>query len=68
MRGSFDRKLHRDVVEAYRALARRTGNTTAAFGAALAVLEQARPGMIGEEARRAVAAMLALEPEDDAIR
>jgi hypothetical protein len=64
---SFDGRLHREIVETYRALALRTGNTRAAFGAALEVLERARPGVLAAEVRREVATMLAREPEDDAV-
>ena len=59
----FEKSLHESVWAAYRDTASRSGNTIDAFGRALAVVQEARPDMAVGDARREVAAMIAMEPE-----
>jgi hypothetical protein len=59
----FEKSLHESVWAVYRDTASRSGNTIEAFGRALAVVQKARPEMAIDDARREVAAMIAMEPE-----
>jgi hypothetical protein len=59
----FEKNLHESVWAVYRDTAARSGNTVEAFGRALAVVRKARPEMADGEARREVAAMIAVEPD-----